>query len=62
MSDAEMLAGEIPGATLVRAAHPLEWRLRPERLDAVTVDLTTRCWDVRPGRESARRRARRAGA
>jgi pimeloyl-ACP methyl ester carboxylesterase len=62
MSDAEMLAGEIPGATLVRAAHPLEWRLRPERLDRAAVDLALRCWDVRPGRESARRRARRGGA
>ncbi|MBA2956471.1 alpha/beta fold hydrolase [Nocardioides sp. MAH-18] len=44
MADAEMLAGEMPDATLVRARSPLEWRLRPARLDEAAVDLATRCW------------------
>jgi pimeloyl-ACP methyl ester carboxylesterase len=77
MADAVLVAGEIPGATLVRARHPLEWRLRPERLDGAALDLVARCWDARrarePGlqergrgersrRERSRRRGRRAGA
>jgi len=62
MSDAVMLAGEVPGATLVRARHAFEWRLRPERLDRAAVDLAAGCWDVRRTREPARRRGRRAEA
>jgi pimeloyl-ACP methyl ester carboxylesterase len=70
MADAVLVAGEIPGATLVRARHPWEWRLRPERLDGAALDLAARCWDLRrtrdPGRrrnrEPGRRRTRRAGA
>ena len=44
MADAEMLADELPQATLLRARSPLEWRLRPERLDAAAVELATGCW------------------
>jgi pimeloyl-ACP methyl ester carboxylesterase len=44
MADAEMLAAELPRATLVRARTPLEWRLRPARLDEAAVDLVARCW------------------
>jgi pimeloyl-ACP methyl ester carboxylesterase len=55
MADAEMLAAEVPGATLLRAHTPLEWRLRPARLDAAAVDLVARSWH-------APRRRRRAGS
>ena len=55
MADAEMLAAELPDATLVRAHTPWEWRLRPERLDAAALDLVTRCWQTP-------RRRRRAGS
>lgn len=44
MGDAEMLAEELPQVTLLRARSPLEWRLRPERLDEAAVELATRCW------------------
>jgi len=62
MLDAVMLAGELPGATLVRARHPLEWRLRPDRLDRAAVELAAGCWEGRLTREGGRRRTRRAGA
>ncbi|MBZ5741026.1 alpha/beta fold hydrolase [Nocardioides mangrovi] len=54
-ADAEMLAGELPDATLVRARTALEWRLRPGRLDEAALDLATRAWH-------APRRRRRAGS
>lgn len=54
-ADAEMLAEELPDATLVRARTPLEWRLRPERLDQEAVDLVRRCWGTP-------RRRRRTGS
>ncbi|GAA4694063.1 alpha/beta fold hydrolase [Nocardioides conyzicola] len=44
LADAEMLAGELPQATLLRARTPWEWRLRPQRLDEAAVELATRCW------------------
>ncbi|MBB3043890.1 alpha/beta fold hydrolase [Nocardioides soli] len=54
-ADAEMLAAELPNATLLRARTPLEWRLRPARLDRAAVDLAARCW-------RAPRRRRRTGS
>lgn len=53
--DAAMLAEELSDATLVSALSPLEWRLRPARLDEAAVELATRCWH-------APRRRRRAGS
>ncbi len=41
--DAEMLAGELPAATLERAEVPLEWRRRPERLDLVVSRFAREC-------------------
>ena len=35
-ADAAMLAEELPDSTFVEARGILEWRLRPERLDAIT--------------------------
>jgi pimeloyl-ACP methyl ester carboxylesterase len=51
-ADAEMLAAEMPHARFVAARGILEWRLRPERLDAEAVDFVTSCW-----RSGARRRS-----
>jgi pimeloyl-ACP methyl ester carboxylesterase len=50
-ADAEMLAAEMPHARFVAARGILEWRLRPERLDAEAVDFVASCW-----RSGARRR------
>lgn len=55
MADAATLAEELPHATFVRARTPVEWRLRPERLDGAAVELAVSAWN------GARRR-RRAGA
>jgi pimeloyl-ACP methyl ester carboxylesterase len=44
IADAEMLAGELPRAAFIRARTPLEWRLRPERLDRAAVELASQCW------------------
>jgi pimeloyl-ACP methyl ester carboxylesterase len=54
LADAAMLADEMPMATLVRSRSVLEWRLAPDRLDQVAVDLATACW------ETPRRRRRTA--
>ncbi|MGN6575554.1 MAG: alpha/beta fold hydrolase [Nocardioides sp.] len=50
-ADAEMLAAEMPNARFVAARGILEWRLRPERLNAEAVDFIASCW-----RSGARRR------
>ncbi|WP_028642274.1 alpha/beta fold hydrolase [Nocardioides sp. URHA0020] len=55
LADAEMLAGELPRATLLRARTALEWRLRPQRLDEAAVQLVAQCWRTP-------RRRRRAGS
>ena len=44
LADAQMLADELPQATLLQARTPWEWRLRPKRLDDAAVELATRCW------------------
>ncbi|MCD4534555.1 alpha/beta hydrolase [Nocardioides sp. cx-169] len=43
-ADAAMLAEELPQATFVRAESILEWRLRPERLNAEAAAFALRCW------------------
>ena len=45
-ADAEMLAQELPDATFVEARSILEWRLRPERLNAIAADFVERCFDA----------------
>ncbi len=55
-ADAAMVADEMPNATFVQALSILEWRARPERLDAAAVEFARSCWDGQPKR--ARRRAR----
>jgi pimeloyl-ACP methyl ester carboxylesterase len=55
-ADAEMLAAEMPHARFVAARGILEWRLRPERLDAEAVDFVTSCWRSGTRRRSTARR------
>jgi len=57
-ADAEMLAGEIPGAQFEQASSLLEWRLRPGRLDRIAADFALSCWPQAVPRETGRRRAR----
>lgn len=54
VTDAELVAGEIPGAQLERAEIVLEWRRTPERLDIVATRFARRCTRpaVRPARRS----------
>jgi pimeloyl-ACP methyl ester carboxylesterase len=51
-ADAQMLAGELPNARFVAARGILEWRLRPERLNAEAIEFVSQCW-----RSGARRRS-----
>jgi len=48
-ADAAMLAEELPGSTFVEAHGILEWRVRPQRLNAVAADFVTRCFDGEAG-------------
>ena len=43
-ADAAMLAGEMPRARFVAAHSILEWRTRPDRLNAEAVDFVSQCW------------------
>lgn len=52
VSDAAMLAGELPNATFEKARSILEWRRSPERLDLLTTKFVLDCW--RPARRSRR--------
>ncbi len=53
-ADAAMLAEEMPNARFEAAHSILEWRSRPERLDALAVAFVAECWSA----PEARRRAR----
>jgi pimeloyl-ACP methyl ester carboxylesterase len=57
--DAEMLADEMPNATLVRATSILEWRLRPQRLNDEAVAFATMLWEQGAGAEPGPRAGRR---
>jgi pimeloyl-ACP methyl ester carboxylesterase len=54
-ADSRMLADELQNAEFVQATSLLEWRVRPERLNATAVDFSLRCWKTR-------RRTRRTGS
>jgi pimeloyl-ACP methyl ester carboxylesterase len=54
-ADSRMLAGELANAEFVRASTVLEWRFRPERLNAKAVEFSLRCWKTS-------RRTRRTGS
>jgi len=45
-ADAAMVAEEMPGATFVRAHSILEWRSKPERLNALAADFARSCWET----------------
>lgn len=49
-ADATMLAEELTGSRYVAARSPLEWRTRPERLDAVAAAFVQECFETRSGR------------
>ncbi len=49
-ADAAMLADELPRGRFVPAESILEWRLRPDRLDAEAVAFVRRCWRAAPAR------------
>jgi pimeloyl-ACP methyl ester carboxylesterase len=53
-ADAAMLAAELPDATFVKAKDILEWRFRPERLNALAADFCLKAW--RSGGAASRRR------
>jgi pimeloyl-ACP methyl ester carboxylesterase len=46
-ADAAMLADEMPNARFVAARGILEWRARPERLNAEAISFVTECWQQR---------------
>ena len=43
-ADAAMLAAEMPNSTFVKAKDILEWRMRPERLNALAADFCLKAW------------------
>jgi pimeloyl-ACP methyl ester carboxylesterase len=55
-SDAAMLAAELPNGRFLAARGILEWRLRPERLDAEAVAFVSECWKA--AATPSRRRSR----
>lgn len=56
-ADAAMLAEELPHAEFVQARNILEWRIHPERLDALAEAFVDRCWEEpAAGPVSGRRR------
>ncbi len=55
-SDADMLAGELPHAHLLRANSIIELRTHPARLTAQIADFVDECWgpaEVTPARQAA---------
>jgi pimeloyl-ACP methyl ester carboxylesterase len=54
-ADAAMLADELPNSTFVSARSILEWRLAPDRLNALAADFASSCWETP-------KRRRRAGS
>ena len=43
-ADAAMLADEMPNARFVAARSILEWRTRPDRLNAEAIEFVSTCW------------------
>ena len=52
-ADAAMLAEELPRGRFVAAESILEWRFRPDRLDAEAVAFVRRCFRAEPRRATA---------
>jgi pimeloyl-ACP methyl ester carboxylesterase len=53
-SDADMLAGELPGARLLRANSIIELRTRPARLTAQIAEFVDDCWSPASVRSAKR--------
>ena len=53
-ADAAMLAEELPRGRFVPAESILEWRFRPDRLDAEAVAFVRRCWRADSRQAAAR--------
>lgn len=45
-ADARILADELVGSRFIAARGPLEWRLRPSRLDDAALEFVNSCWDA----------------
>jgi pimeloyl-ACP methyl ester carboxylesterase len=58
-ADAAMLAEEMPNSQFEKARSILEWRSRPERLNALAADFALACWD--DGTATGRRTGRVPG-
>ncbi len=56
--DADMLAAELPHVRMERATSILEWRVRPERLNALATDFARDCWHGQAAPRAARTRKR----
>ena len=54
-ADSRMLADELASCEVEQASSPLEWRLRPERLNRRATDFALACWQTP-------RRKRRTGS
>ncbi len=54
-ADSRMLARELANAEFVRASSLLEWRVRPDRLNAKAAEFALACWQTP-------RRKRRTGS
>jgi pimeloyl-ACP methyl ester carboxylesterase len=53
-ADAAMLAEEMPASQFVEARSILEWRFRPERLDAIAAAFLDEVWSDRASRQARR--------
>ncbi len=53
-ADAAMLAEEMPNARFVAARGILEWRMKPERLNAEAIAFVAECWQQRTSDRKAR--------
>jgi pimeloyl-ACP methyl ester carboxylesterase len=53
-ADAAMLAEEMPNGRFLAARSILEWRARPERLNAEAIEFVATCWRTsEPGRQAS---------
>jgi hypothetical protein len=59
-ADAAMLAEELPNARFVQANSIVEWRTRPDRLNAAAAEFALSCWQPDVVRARTRRRTGRA--
>jgi pimeloyl-ACP methyl ester carboxylesterase len=60
-SDAGMLSEELPNARQIDADSILEWRLKPDRLNAELADFLDEVWTGAEQEDRAERKARMAG-